>query len=41
MSHETHQDPGYEDGGAKSFVIVFTIIALVVIFGLVSGILWG
>ncbi|MDA9820438.1 hypothetical protein N9C06_05915 [Salibacteraceae bacterium] len=41
MSHDTHQDPGYEDGGAKAFVTVFTIIALVIIFGLVSGLLWG
>lgn len=41
MSHDDTQDPGYEDNGAKSFVTVFTIAALVIIFGLVGGFLWG
>jgi len=40
MSDHSFENPGYEDGGAKHFVIVYTIAALVVIAGLVAGLLW-
>lgn len=40
MSDHTFEDPGYEDGGANSFVVVYTIAALLIIFGLVIGFLW-
>jgi hypothetical protein len=40
MSDHSFEDPGYENNGAKSFVVVYTIAGLLLIFGLVIGFLW-